>query len=485
MILNSAPLLAAIGVGIAAVAVAAVIFLFRFYAAIKHRDIQVAVLLLIAGMTVISFIHITDLYTLVTVPADAAGSLHRQWDWPVMLAGFTCIGFGLVLLVSRLLPRIARSLGPLETAIAEREKAVAELADSEARMRAIFDNAPVTISLKDTDSRYRMVNRRFRDLFDKAGVDVIGRKPDDIFDRDLAEQTATHDRDVATGGKAIEREERIVRDGEVRHLLTVKFPIVDEAGNMTGLGSIATDITGRKLLEEELRRRERLSTLGQLTGTVAHELRNPLGTILSSINLIKSKITAPDDFQERAFQRVDRNIMRCDNIITELLDYARATGLQPQETDLDSWLASVVGEQQIPAGITVKYDLQNQDAVACIDPDRLRRAVINVVDNACQAMTGPEGESTGELTVATRRIGERFEIAFGDTGTGIPADILPQVLEPLFSTRSFGTGLGLPTVQRILEEHNGGMEISSEAEQGTRVLLWLPPCTGDPGDLAP
>jgi signal transduction histidine kinase len=193
------------------------------------------------------------------------------------------------------------------------------------------------------------------------------------------------------------------------------------------------------------------------------------------------------DFQlEEALVRVVRNIKRCDTIITELLDYARVKSHQPRATVLDTWLTAVLREHPIPESITLNCDLQTDGAIVDIDLEKLRRAIVNVVDNACQAMTdgtcNKSGTPEGELTIATRKQGEQIEIEISDTGSGIPRDILPQVLEPLFSTKSFGTGLGLPIVHQIIERHGGRLEISSEEGRGTQVLLWLQ--MGNPCRLA-
>ncbi len=111
-----------------------------------------------------------------------------------------------------------------------------------------------------------------------------------------------------------------------------------------------------------------------------------------------------------------------------------------------------------------------------IDPERLRRAVINPIDNACQAVTDGAADGGRErgIAVETRAADGHVELAVADTGSGIPADVLPKVFEPLFSTKGFGVGLGLPMVKQIVEQHRGGIEISSEEGRGTRVVLWLP-----------
>lgn len=230
--------------------------------------------------------------------------------------------------------------------------------------------------------------------------------------------------------------------------------------------------------QDSLLRKERLAALGQLTGTVAHELRNPLGAIVTSIDVVQRKCSGAGLDLERALGRAGRSIDRCERIITELLDFARAKGLQREPTALDAWLMHVMEEQKIPEGITANLDLQTNGIEVKLDRDTLRRAVINVVENANQAMTEGSGGNgnmpAGELTVAARTLGDRVEIEFADSGPGIPPDILPQVLEPLFSTKSFGTGLGLPTVQQIMEEHGGGLTIGNREGRGVRVILWLP-----------
>jgi signal transduction histidine kinase len=225
----------------------------------------------------------------------------------------------------------------------------------------------------------------------------------------------------------------------------------------------------------ELLRKERLAVLGQLTGTVAHELRNPLGTITTSVAIIERKARELGVNMGETLERVQRNVKRCNSIITELLDFARATGLHLQQTNIDSWLSDVLAELSYPAGIKLTSDLGTPDTDVELDRDRLRRAVINLVDNACDAVTSQDTDAgNGEIRVATRAENGKVEIEIADNGPGISEDLMTKIHEPLFSTKTFGVGLGLPIVRRSIEEHGGGFEITSEKGRGTRAVLWLP-----------
>lgn len=154
------------------------------------------------------------------------------------------------------------------------------------------------------------------------------------------------------------------------------------------------------------------------------------------------------------------------------MNYARAKKLELSPTRIDEWLAHVLDEQTIPAGITLVRTLSSGIEVT-IDREHLRRSVVNIVTNACQTMQEHEGIG-GRLTVETCTADDRLEVHVIDTGPGIPPDRLERVLEPLYSTKGFGVGLGLPIVKQIMEMHGGGIEIESKPGEGTRTTLWLP-----------
>jgi signal transduction histidine kinase len=278
--------------------------------------------------------------------------------------------------------------------------------------------------------------------------------------------------------------------------------------------SITRDITERKQAEEKLMRyrdhledlvaertreleraqgdlirQERLAALGKLTATVAHEIRNPLGTINTSIFAIGDALERNQmERVARALKLTERNIRRCDKIITELLDFTRKRELKPEPVVIDSWLEALLDEQQFSEEIVAKCDFHTGIRLP-IDPEYMRRAITNVITNAVQAMADEQSQGR-ELNVETAVAGDRLEIRITDNGIGISADIREVIFEPLFSTKSFGVGLGLPIVKDIMEAHGGGIAIQNKvgrqgsqgrqgpgpapATVGTTVVLWLP-----------
>jgi signal transduction histidine kinase len=230
----------------------------------------------------------------------------------------------------------------------------------------------------------------------------------------------------------------------------------------------------RLAAEAELLKSERLSVLGQLTATVAHELRNPLSAIRNTLFTVKELAVNAGIKLDRPVARMERSIERCDRIISDLLEYTRNRELNRTSVTFDRWLAGVLAEQNVTQPISLITELAAAEAVVPVDPDRMRRVIINLIENAAQALAERPGEQEKRITARTEAVDGELVLVIDDTGPGIPPENLARIFEPLFSTKSFGTGLGLPTVKQIVNQHGGTIAVDSEVGQGTRVTVRLP-----------
>lgn len=321
-------------------------------------------------------------------------------------------------------------------------------------------------------------------------------------DKEAAWDTA---RNAVAAHREFETNYRIItRDGEERWVYERGHGVYNDDGQAVYLEGYVIDNHERKIAEieldlhrnnleqlveertrelndiqNELVRQERLATLGQLTATVSHELRNPLAALSTAIYTIK-RCTGEnsDDRLVKAITRAERTVGRCDRIIDELLDFTRITELQKSDIQIDEWLESVIAEQGMTQEIEVEKGYSLQGLVLSVDADRLRRAVINVVDNACQAMllNQQPGEyiDGSRLIIKTTDMGHEIAISVSDTGSGMTEEVQAKIFEPLFSTKGFGVGLGMSVVKQIVEQHGGRIDFRSEQMKGTVVTLWLP-----------
>ncbi len=232
--------------------------------------------------------------------------------------------------------------------------------------------------------------------------------------------------------------------------------------------------------QSELIKKERLAALGQLIGMVSHELRNPLGTIRGSLFSIGKRVASEDyDRLPAIIERAERNIIRCDRIIEELLDFSRDRTIDVAEVDLDPWLREVFAEIDELDGITCQWALEANITIP-LDTEQFRRVLINIITNAVHAMNEPEAPGK-TLTVSTRVIDADVEIVVEDRGVGIPPEIMARIGEPLFSTKGFGVGLGVPIIEEIVAAHGGSVTYDSRVGRGTRVRIRLPHASSPPG----
>ena len=237
--------------------------------------------------------------------------------------------------------------------------------------------------------------------------------------------------------------------------------------------------------QAQLLRQERFSALGELTGTVAHELRNPMSAIANTIFTLRQMTRGSALDLDRPMSRLERSIARCERIINDLVDFSNLRSIQRRPVSLDNWLDEALEQVKLPEGIRLDRNLTAQSAQADMDASLMRRAVINLIENASQALTEP-GHTSREplIVIGSRMIGQKLEITVKDNGIGIPSDVLPKVFEPLFSTRSFGTGLGLSVAKQIVEQHDGTIAIASTPGVGTTVTLTFPRAAKSSQNLA-
>ena len=228
-------------------------------------------------------------------------------------------------------------------------------------------------------------------------------------------------------------------------------------------------------LEEQLHQSERLAALGEMIAGVSHEIRNPLGIIRSTAELLDCRMN--DDKQKRFSSIIVEESTRLNDILTEFLDFARPKRLQPATCKIEDILdrnLSVMEAECQRLRIKVQKSYQKGDCCLEADQDLLYRAFVNIFANSIQAM--PEG---GILTVRTSitngRDGASFvEIQVQDTGTGIPKETMKKIFNPFFTTREKGTGLGLAIVQTIIDNHSGEIEVVSRDGQGATFIIRLP-----------
>ena len=234
--------------------------------------------------------------------------------------------------------------------------------------------------------------------------------------------------------------------------------------------------------QDEIIKKGKLALMGQLVATVAHELRNPLSAVRTSAFLLKRKLSGISVNVETQLLRIDSSVARCDAVITQFLDYAKSHQLEYKECNFDNWVIQLVEEeaQKLPAAVAVECDLGLDGVLVPFDQNRLSRVLINLMTNASEAMVGkgdePEKFATQmpKITIVTRQSERGIEMEVCDCGPGIAEEHAAKIFEPLFTTKSFGTGLGLPAVVQVLEQHGGGLKVNGGLGKGATFTAWIP-----------
>ena len=223
--------------------------------------------------------------------------------------------------------------------------------------------------------------------------------------------------------------------------------------------------------EEQLRRADRLSALGELSAGMAHEIRNPLGSIKGAVEIIKDDYT-PEEAKYEFIQILLKETDRLNHIVQEFLGFARPKNPEFQFVDLNEALQSVltlVGQEARKAGVVIEKKLDASIGKRSLDAGLLKQAFLNLVLNGIQAMPGG-----GVLTIESSLGSDSIDVKIADTGTGISEENRKKLFSPFFTTKKSGTGLGLAITYRIIENHRGKIDVASRPGAGTTFTVKLP-----------
>jgi signal transduction histidine kinase len=227
--------------------------------------------------------------------------------------------------------------------------------------------------------------------------------------------------------------------------------------------------------QEKLIRQERLATLGQLAGSVGHELRNPLGVISNAVYFLK--MTQPDASKtiQEYLDIIEKETKTSDKIVTDLLDFTRIKAVDREPAAVSDLFMQTLQRYPVPASVEVLLDLPTDLPPIYADPQQVVQVLGNLVNNAFQAMAAPAGVSgAGKLTLSASQQSDMIGIAVQDTGVGIPPENMGKLFEPLFTTKTKGIGLGLAVSQKLTEANDGHIEAHSQPGQGSTFTVYLP-----------
>ena len=269
------------------------------------------------------------------------------------------------------------------------------------------------------------------------------------------------------------RDVRMVsRAGRTLHVQLSTSRMRDIDGRILGAVVTLEDVSEVKALTDQLIRADRLAAMGELTAGVAHEVRNPLGIIRASVQLVEDPEAGPGRVHEAATV-IKQEIDRLDRVIKALLDFGRPSKPTLMVVGVGDVLADVVlftRRFANQSNVHIKEEYREDLPRVMADPDQLKQVFVNLISNAVQAME----DTGGVISVGAESDDGFVSVSVTDNGPGIAPGDLSKVFDPFYSTRDEGTGLGLTMVHRIVDEHNGHIEVTSEPGVGTRFTVSLP-----------
>lgn len=375
-----------------------------------------------------------------------------------------------------------KQIGAVITDITELNQREAALRDSDERLKAIVDNTPCGITLKDADGRYLLLNRWFEENFGVTSEEARGKTSRELFSKEFADSGIAHDQAVLAAGQIIAREEELQLPDGLHTFLTAKFPVRGSNGQVVSIGAISTDITERKRAEQVLQRakeeaEEANAAKSRFLAAASHDLRQPL----QGLSLLVEVLDQETDDRERQtiIVALRRAVGSMGGMLNALLDISQldAGAVRPEIQDfpLGPFLAEVA-RHAVPRTQAKGLELRVVASSATIRSDRmlLGRIVENLLSNAIR-YTGQ-----GKILLGCRRRGGQIRIEVWDSGVGIGEEHLRRIFEEYYQLanpardRSKGLGLGLAIVDRLVRVLNHKIDVKSTPGRGSVFAVEVP-----------
>ena len=357
------------------------------------------------------------------------------------------------------------------------------------RLETVMDSLIRGVLVCDTAHKLILANkaaRRFLSIvsYEQGGETIWSVIPDELVSEFLAGTLAAADK--------VEGMEFYVDAGGEMKLLSISVMPVVQDQKVTGSLILVDDITERRMKEATMRRMESLANLTTLAASLAHEIKNPLGSLSIHVQLIQKAIAAQEKYcveirqtretecdPNRYFRQVDKylkvvneEIDRLNAIVVDFLFALRPIKADLRRGNINELITELVGFVSFElknANIECVLELEENLSAVDFDAGLMKPALLNVIKNAAAAMS-----DGGKLTITTGEAGENIRIDIADTGAGISEENLPRIFEPYFSTKKDGTGLGLTVLFKVVQEHNGEVSVKSREGKGTVFTITLP-----------
>ncbi len=365
------------------------------------------------------------------------------------------------------LAKLAMSINRMSRELKEQHD---ELKRSKEKFHALYDQSPDLYRTINKDGIILECNKSYADRLGYFREEIIGKS---IFDH-TSEKDLEFIKDSfetwKKNGNVSNREVWLRRkDGTTFPTLLSATAFYDNEGNVLGSNTVIRDMSEIYNAKDEVRqqREKRLSAVGELSARISHDLRNPLSVIKTSVSILRLRIGTSDEKTQSDLVRIERAITRMTHQINEVLDYVNPKPINRQNTSVLQVLSSTLERLNMPD--TVKINLPKEDVKLSCELEKMEVVFVNLITNAIQAM-----RNAGQIFIRASLENNQTIIEIEDSGPGISGDALLRLFDPLFTTRQTGTGLGLVSCKRIVEQHGGTIEAKNSQEWGALFVIRIP-----------